>query len=370
MIELAKKKKKTVKKFLKFIIIFLIIILFIFIFKDRNNSKNLYSEKAKEVIKQNNIENIYNNDYSKTLDMVIKNNDFKIEYLEEYLKIEYVNDNDFINKINKYLEIGYKGNEINNIFKLSNLNQEKLLNLNKLNFEKYIGISNFDIEKIDRYNEYLEKHDYVIKDAVTYVNIGLDKKFYANPKEVDDPNSLYVLVNKYNYLPDNYKPSDLVYVDGAYGNKVPFREILKDAFIKLQEAAKKEVNINLMPTTAFRNQSFQTTLYNNYVAADGKDKADTYSARPGYSEHQTGLAIDLKNTALTSVRLTDENFEWLNNNAYKYGFIIRFPKEKEYITGYQFENWHIRYVGNDIAKIIHDNNLTLEEYVDLYITEY
>ena len=74
--------------------------------------------------------------------------------------------------------------------------------------------------------------------------------------------------------------------------------------------------------------------------------------------------------ALTDKRLTDDNYKWLENNAYKYGFIIRYPKDKEFITGYEFENWHIRYVGNEAAKIIHDNNLTLEEYVDLYIVKY
>ena len=194
--------------------------------------------------------------------------------------------------------------------------------------------------------------------------------FYSETNETKDPNSLLVLVNKYNHLPDNYKPSDLANVPGAYGNSVPFRSILKESFEALQKAAKDEININLLPTTAFRNQSFQTTLYNNYVSSDGKEKADTYSARPGYSEHQTGLAIDLKNTALNNTRLTDDNYKWLENNSYKYGFIIRFPKDKEFITGYQFENWHIRYVGNDVAKTIHDNNLTLEEYIDLYVTEY
>ena len=132
----------------------------------------------------------------------------------------------------------------------------------------------------------------------------------------------------------------------------------------------KELNINLMPTTAFRDEAFQRTLYTNYVNKEGVDKADTYSARPGYSEHQTGLSIDLKNTALSNVRLSDENYDWLENNAYKYGFIIRFPKNKEDITLYQFENWHIRYVGKDAAKTIYENKLTLEEYIDLYVIEY
>ena len=126
-----------------------------------------------------------------------------------------------------------------------------------------------------------------------------------------------------------------------------------------------------MPTTAFREESFQKTLYDNYVNNYGTIQADTFSARPGYSEHQTGLAIDLKNISLnSSLRLTDENYAWLEKNAYKYGFIIRYPKNKEFITGYQFENWHIRYVGKDNAKIIYDNNLTLEEYIDLYKKTY
>ena len=149
------------------------------------------------------------------------------------------------------------------------------------------------------------------------------------------------------------------------------REVIKEPFIELQKAAEEEIGIILKPTTAFRDQSFQNTLYNNYVAKDGVEAADTYSARPGFSEHQTGLAIDLKNTLISSsTRLNDSDFEWLSNNAHRFGFIIRYPKEKVDTTGYQFENWHIRYVGLNIAKTIYENNLTLEEYIDLYITEY
>ena len=191
-----------------------------------------------------------------------------------------------------------------------------------------------------------------------------------NTLEANDPNNYLVLVNKYNSLPNNYKPSDLEYLKGAYGNNVPMRKVAKEALVKLQQAAKEEINIELLPTTAFRDQAFQKTLYNNYVASDGVSKADTYSARPGFSEHQTGLAIDLKNPARSNVRLSESDYNWLKNNAYRFGFIIRFPKDKEFITGYQEENWHIRYVGLNEAKLIYDNNLTLEEYVDLYLKEY
>ena len=105
-------------------------------------------------------------------------------------------------------------------------------------------------------------------------------------------------------------------------------------------------------------------LYDNYVATDGKEAADTYSARAGYSEHQTGLAVDIYNKVLpyTSFEETEE-FTWMQENAYKYGFILRFPKDKTNITGYQYESWHYRYVGKEVAKEIHENNLTLEEYL-------
>ena len=137
------------------------------------------------------------------------------------------------------------------------------------------------------------------------------------------------------------------------------------------QAAAKIDGLNIYISSGFRSYSYQKTLYNNYVASDGVEAADTYSARPGYSEHQTGLSIDLKNTNISgSTRLNDSDFEWLSNNAYRWGFIIRFPKDKTYITGYQFENWHIRYVGMEAAKIIYDEDLTLEEYIDLYVTEY
>lgn len=366
---MIRRRKKLRKNILLIIIVFIFAILLV-INTLNNNRNNQYSKETNEIIKKNNIKNIDNKNYSKTLDEAIKSNNYILDYINEYEKINYIEKDNFIDIINKYLKIGYNGDEVNNIFKLSDLNQEKILSYDKLDFSKYIGINNFDIDKLDRYNTYLEKNNYDIKDVVTHVNISLDKPVYTDTSEVKDPDSLLVLVNKYNHLPNNYKPSDITYVDGAYGNKVPFRSILKENFIKLQQAAKEEININIMPTTAFRDQSFQTTLYNNYVKSDGVEKADTYSARPGYSEHQTGLAIDLKNTALSNIRFTDENYEWLHNNVYKYGFIIRFPKNKEYITGYQFENWHIRYVGEDAAKIIYENNLTLEEYIDLYITKY
>ena len=105
------------------------------------------------------------------------------------------------------------------------------------------------------------------------------------------------------------------------------------------------------------------------VRIDGVEAADTYSARPGFSEHQLGYSIDLTNgesVPFEEFHNTKE-YEWLKDNAYKYGFILRYPKDKEYITGYIFEPWHIRYVGYDIAKYIYENNITYEEYYAYFI---
>ena len=357
------------KKNIKLLII--LAILGFGIYKGINLYKNIdnsISKETKSLMQENNISK---DNYSKTLEYVLLNNIYDEKYLDEYKNIEFVDNSNFEEIITTFLPKGYSGKEINYLMKISGKNISYLKDMDYIDISKYYEFKNFDASKYERYEAYLKDNEYDLKDVVTYVNINLDLKPYTDTLEVDDPNSLNVLVNKYNYLPNGYSPSDLIYLDGAYGNKVPVREILKDDFLKLQKTAKEEIGINLMPTTAYRNFSFQTTLYNNYVASDGKEKADTYSARPGYSEHQTGLAIDLRNTVLPSnIRLTDENFDWLLNNAYKFGFIIRFPKEKEFITGYQFENWHIRYVGESTAKIIYENNLTLEEYIDLYVKEY
>ncbi|SHM85198.1 D-alanyl-D-alanine carboxypeptidase [Ruminococcus flavefaciens] len=118
-----------------------------------------------------------------------------------------------------------------------------------------------------------------------------------------------------------------------------------------------------MCSSGFRSYATQNTIYNNYVASDGVEVADTYSARPGHSEHQTGLAIDVN--SISNDFIGTPECEWLAKNAHKYGFIIRYPKGKESITGYRYEPWHIRFVGIDTATAIYNSGLCLEEYLDI-----
>lgn len=143
---------------------------------------------------------------------------------------------------------------------------------------------------------------------------------------------------------------------------------LLEAFNQMKSDAKEE-GIILNIRSGFRSYETQETLYNNYIARDGLEKASRYSAKPGYSEHQTGLAIDIT-TEDTTTSIGDwfndtKQAEWLYNNAYKYGFILRYPKGKEHITGYKYESWHYRYVGIEHSKNFAMNDLTLEEYLKI-----
>ena len=155
-----------------------------------------------------------------------------------------------------------------------------------------------------------------------------------------------MLVNKKYSLPSTYNP----------GVNATANQALKT----LQASASAEGH-NIPLVSGFRSYSRQSTLYNNYVAKDGVEKADTYSARPGHSEHQSGLAFD--------VGAIDDNYgntpagQWLANNCHKYGFIVRYLKGKENITGYKYEPWHIRYVGVEHATTIYNKQITLEEYL-------
>ena len=133
------------------------------------------------------------------------------------------------------------------------------------------------------------------------------------------------------------------------------------------DAAKN--NLYLYISSPYRSYNRQNVLYNTYVKKDGESKADTYSARPGYSEHQTGLAFDLGTAENHDINefVESKEFKWMKNNAHKYGFILRYPYGKKYITGYIYEPWHYRYVGIDAATYIYNNNITFEEYYAYFV---
>ncbi len=221
----------------------------------------------------------------------------------------------------------------------------------------------------ERYNNYeINNPDLSYEDIVTRVNIGLDNEFYTNVIEVNNLNEYNVLVNKYNYLPKDFIPDNLELIsnDCSIGG-IYLVGAAKSAFEDLCRNA-RDSGYSIRAVSSYRSYSYQNTLYNNYVNLDGVDKADTYSARAGHSEHQTGLVVDVDNisSSFSSFGNTKE-FNWMSDNAYKYGFILRYPLGFEDITGYQYEAWHYRYVGVEIATAVKNSNLTYDEYYVRYI---
>lgn len=301
---------------------------------------------------------------SRTLNEALKSTFFISDYQEDYKKINYHEEEHFIETINCFLNLGYTSDEINAIYTFLNVeNREKLVTLPKIDLKAYYTIPNFEVDKIERYEAFQKKNNLSLNEAVLKVNIGLDYDFYSVITEIEHPESYVVLVNKYRFL-GQYEPTDLVSL--SYDAKYQLREKARDAFENLVSEALIE-NVFLRPYSAYRSFDYQNSLYNTYVNRDGKEEADSYSARPGHSEHQTGLAVDVWSRDYNYI--TEEDAKWLRENSYKYGFIVRYTKENRAITGYIEEPWHLRYVGEDVAIALHEQGITFDEYYDLYLKQ-
>lgn len=254
-----------------------------------------------------------------------------------------------ISEANAFVNAGYTAERINKFFKLPYYQK----NLTK------------------RYIDYDDKKKNV-EDIVTYVNIGLDKPFFTDVDTIKDTKDVTMLINKYHKLPDNYKPDNLVKTPSActigkdYSCQSEPQYLVKevaDAYAKLVNAGKKE-GITLKAIASYRSYAYQANLYSYYEESEGKEYADQYYARPGQSEHNSGLALDVTFEGTNFNELEKHaNYKWLLDNLSAYGFILRYPKDKVHITGYNYESWHLRYVGVDTAKEMQKSGLTLDEYI-------
>lgn len=279
------------------------------------------------------------------------------------MEIYYLNKSN--NNINQ-LENNKTNQEKTELDKDTKEEKEKLSKLDNIN-EK---IDYFNFKNIDRYISYQEKNNELsIEDIILHVNIGIDNDFYSNTQASINPDSHLVLVNKYYYLTNDYIPKDLETINSKYssGNRL-LQHDARLAFESLaQQAALEGYTIRAMST--YRSFDYQKGLYDKYVSNSNVETADTFSARPGHSEHQTGLALDVDNgkVSYTSFGNTKE-FIWMKDNAHKFGFILRYTQENQYITGYVSEAWHYRYVGVDVATTIYNEKISsLEEYYVKYI---
>ena len=376
---MKKRKRKINKKRILILVLFLLIILSIGIYlivpkrygyqKDVINvfKEDNYYEKIKETKK-----------YSKTLETAVIENNYKKEYFDEYLDINYVEENNFINNINKLLDLGYKNKDINTFYEKVPKSID-VITSNKYdkNIINYISLDYFKEENLDRYIKYdfidtksvydttILKEKYNYEDTVTFVNAYLDKDYYSNdiPLSKDKASKLDVIVNKYYKLDKDYEPEDLTIINSKFASGT--QKLRKEAADKFEEMASDMLkeNLKIYAGSTYRSYSYQEGLYNRYVKKDGFKEAETYSARAGYSEHQLGLAVDIVNGKWNYLSEGDKEYTWLINNSYKYGFILRYPHESEYITGYVFEDWHFRYLGIELATKVYESKLTYDEYI-------
>ncbi len=227
--------------------------------------------------------------------------------------------------------------------------------------------------KFQEYYDYIKNNKKVqIHDVVAIINSKVNNDYYSLDLKTDMSKEEAIIVNKYYQMDSNYEPDDLVNVSldyswGDYGS-IRVRQVVMDAFLNMWQKANAE-GIYLMISSAYRSYAEQEIVYNNYKENYGEDYADSIAARPGFSEHQTGLAIDIfsKTNSNRNTFKDSDAAHWLVANAYKYGFILRYPEDKVSLTGYNYESWHFRYVGAEIASYIQEHDITFEEYYAYFL---
>lgn len=276
----------------------------------------------------------------------------------------------------KLLDKGYNDEQVKLIIK-NYRDKEIDYILDNANANTYIELLNDKYFIYDNFYSYLDYYNQddnnlkSIREIVEKVNTNTYKEYYSETTATDISKKELMLVNKYTYLNAEYVPETLVtipttYAWGEYGSKQVTQNTY-DAFLNLWNAG-YEQGYYFMVSSAYRTYEKQQSVYDEYKNSQGLEYADKIAARPGHSEHQTGYALDIfeKSTKQSNFHTT-ESYEWLKNNAHKYGFILRYPEDKEQVTGYSFESWHYRYVGIDTATYIYENNITFDEYYAYFV---
>ena len=200
-----------------------------------------------------------------------------------------------------------------------------------------------------------------------------EESFDKTRHSINELRSPWLIVNRERPLPNGYLPPDLNVPNvqlrlAESAEQMQFSEAATPALVQMFAAAEQD-DVELVFGSGYRSEALQAQFYNSYVARDGQAAADRYSARPGTSEHQTGLAFDVTSkSGKCHLEICFEDLpegRWVAENAHEYGFIIRYLDDKEDVTGYQYEPWHLRYVGVDLAAELYKNGQTMEEFFDL-----
>jgi D-alanyl-D-alanine carboxypeptidase len=274
----------------------------------------------------------------------------------------------------KLLEKGYELSEVKELEKL--FNNKRLDYILKIEVNKNLidlAKAPYYIDKnLEDYLKYIEDNDADVNTAILKINPHTNYNFYEHDIE-DTDYSTTLMVNKYYKLKEDYVPENLVNLSGyyAWGTGKQATEETLEAFKQMQSACKEETGITLMINSAYRGYEDQQRVYEYYKKLYDETYADSIAARPGHSEHQTGLSLDIFSYTdrLQKTFKDGKTYAWLKDNCYKYGFIIRYPEGKENITGFAPESWHYRYVGKDIAKDITEKGITFDEYYEYYLNK-
>lgn len=275
----------------------------------------------------------------------------------------------------RFIEVGYTKEEYEEFKEI--FGEEQLEEILKLPQEDlYLNFARAKYFIKDNFYTYL---DYYNKGNITdidtiirKINTHTDVEFYEAGLKANVDDGYSMLVNKQYILPSDYEPSDLVsvpitYAWGNYGD-VKVQQVAYDAFLNMWSAANEE-GYYLMVKSGYRSYQEQEEVYNNYYERYGSTYADGIAARAGHSEHQTGLVLDIYSKENSNQKTfgDSQTAAWLRNNAHRFGFILRYDSDVVDITGYEYEPWHFRYVGVDIATQIFNEDITFEEYYAYYI---
>lgn len=251
---------------------------------------------------------------------------------------------------------------------------DNLVNSEKNTFLINLFKEDFYLDKnLQAYLDYYQEHKELdTKEIVAIINTHNNYKKYDYDLDTDLSKDDLLIVNKFYHLSADYQPDDLVVVNNKYyyGTNHKLRKKAYEAFIDMWNAANNE-NIYLIMNSSYRTYESQVKVYDEYKNTKGTSYADKIAARPGYSEHQTGLALDIfsKDNTTTSNFKGSAAHIWLQENSYRFGFIERYQEGKEDITGFAAEAWHYRYVGVEAATFIYNNNITFEEYYAYFVEE-
>lgn len=366
------KLRKNVKNVLRLFGVIGIVILVIYFMYTKEigtfTSLGYSKEASKKILFSGNKEYVLSVGENKTLNAAFVSDDLDDKYLKNYAKIDYQKHDNLIKNINKLLDKGYSNSDISIILAHGSdsdvtefTKRERVKYLEEFYQYSYAKLSNYD-----RYIAYTDETGEDEKTTVIHVNLNMDKEAYDYAVSVNKF-SYDMLVNKFHFLADNFEPDELITISKEYtgGEEFKANAVAVNSLIQMFKSAKLD-GLEMVVNSAYRSYDDQIEIAEFYRKWYGDNYVNKYVARAGFSEHQTGLAFDIGSTS-SNVFAESKEYKWMQENAYKYGFIMRFSKKGEVITGFKNEPWHYRYVGKDIAKYIYENNITFEEYFVMFL---